>query len=852
MQKTQDVQIQLGHQPDENTWYDKITNYRLIDLNMYFCSLPGRDLLVHTKNHFPERGNLANFNFAASSLFVILHRLIYPGSSTCLDNVHYAQFSSLVIFYVGSCLNASSSSLGKMSTLVVNSVPDKSLVWTNCAYVNPNAMIAAENSILMLRNIDMGADSELPLLIQHHPKVAIGDIGLGAMQRKSVPCSNGDKLEVRIWDAHEKEKLNAMTVNFKVDLIQKARATLKEEELAAFIKKRLDKHPVSRGQFIVLEFQGTPLQFEVTQVSIPDEKNQLTRYSDHAVLNPESDVRIDQEKNRLLTLEKAKVGNKKLLDPEWKFADMGIGGLDTEFATIFRRAFASRLFPPAIINQLGIKHVKGMLLYGPPGTGKTLIARQIGKMLADTEPQIVNGPEILNKYVGQSEENIRKLFEPAETDYKERGEEADLHIIIFDEIDAICKQRGTTRSGTGVGDTVVNQLLSKIDGVESPNNVLVIGMTNRKDLIDSALLRPGRLEVHVEIGLPDRAGRQQIFNIHTSKMRASGRLGEDVDLLKLAELTRNFSGAEIEGVVKSASSYALYGSVDVTKNQSAPTAKEDLDAIKVSMGDFLRALDEVEPAFGVQEDELKNLIRTPLFSHSPHFAKLMHTGRNLIQSVKSSENTPLLSMLLEGGPGCGKTAIAAQLALESQFPFIKLISPEHMVGMRDDQKAMDIAKVFDDAYKSPMSLVILDNLERLLEYVAIGPRFSNAVLQVLLVVLKRLPPVLGRKLVIIATSGTPRVLHDLGLESCMNVRLDVPSLTEPAHVAAVIRETGLKCSDADAVAASAPFPIGIKPLLLMLEMAKQEVGTVTPEALQQACKDAGLMRRTNSSLLEED
>ena len=107
---------------------------------------------------------------------------------------------------------------------------------------------------------------------------------------------------------------------------------------------------------------------------------------------------------------------------------------------------------------------------------------------------------------------------------KAHGDDSELHIIIFDEIDAICKQRGSTRDGTGVGDSIVNQLLSKIDGVDSLNNILLIGMTNRKDLIDEALLRPGRLEVHVEIGLPDEAGRMSILQIHTSKAKAANRL----------------------------------------------------------------------------------------------------------------------------------------------------------------------------------------------------------------------------------------------------------------------------------------------------------------------------------------
>lgn len=191
-----------------------------------------------------------------------------------------------------------------------------------------------------------------------------------------------------------------------------------------------------------------------------------------------------------------------IVQPGFKFEDMGIGGLDEEFSAIFRRAFASRIFPPGLVDKLGIQHVRGMLLHGPPGTGKTLIARQIGKMLNAREPKVINGPEVLNKFVGQSEENIRKLFADAEKEQKEKGDESGLHIIIFDELDAVCKQRGSgAGGGTGVGDSVVNQLLSKLDGVEQLNNILLIGMTNRIDIIDEALLRPGRLEIQLEISM---------------------------------------------------------------------------------------------------------------------------------------------------------------------------------------------------------------------------------------------------------------------------------------------------------------------------------------------------------------
>ena len=178
------------------------------------------------------------------------------------------------------------------------------------------------------------------------------------------------------------------------------------------------------------------------------------------------------------------------------------------------------------LKKLGLSHVKGLLMYGPPGCGKTLVARQISKVLKAHAPKIVNGPEIFDRFVGGSEENIRRLFADAEREYADAGDASQLHVIIFDEIDAICKKRGTTSGSTGVNDSVVNQLLSKIDGVDALNNVLVIGMTNRPDMIDEALTRPGRLEVKIEIGLPDTHGRVQILNIHTEKFVKHGLMGE--------------------------------------------------------------------------------------------------------------------------------------------------------------------------------------------------------------------------------------------------------------------------------------------------------------------------------------
>ena len=356
--------------------------------------------------------------------------------------------------------------------------------------------------------------------------------------------------------------------------------------------------------------------------------------------------------------------------------------MDKEFSTIFRRAFASRVLPIEIVEQLNIKHVRGILLYGPPGTGKTLIARQIGNMLNAREPKIVNGPDILNKYVGESEANIRRLFEDAETEFKRVGNNSALHMIIFDEIDAICKQRGSVAGASGVHDTVVNQLLSKMDGVESLNNILVIGMTNRKDMIDDALLRPGRLEVQLEISLPDEFGRHQILMIHTTSLRKYNKLATDVDLKELAKLTSNFSGAELEGLVRAAESTAINKLVKASTASAKAEVDPDIyNKLAVNREDFMIALDnDIKPAFGTSAEEIGSLIRNGIIHWGPFVEQFLEECRVFIQQVRNPDTSITLSILLEGAAKTGKTSLAAAVALESEFPFVKICSPEAMVG----------------------------------------------------------------------------------------------------------------------------------------------------------------------------
>jgi vesicle-fusing ATPase len=514
-----------------------------------------------------------------------------------------------------------------------------------------------------------------------------------------------------------------------------------------------------------------------------------------------------------------------ILQPNFKFEDMGIGGLDKEFSAIFRRAFASRIFPPGLIEQLGIQHVKGILLFGPPGTGKTLIARRIGKMLNAREPKVINGPEVLNKYVGQSEENIRKLFADAEKEYKEKGDESGLHIIIFDELDAVCKQRGSgAGGGTGVGDSVVNQLLSKLDGVDQLNNILLIGMTNRMDMIDDALLRPGRLEVHMEISLPDENGRIQILKIHTAKMREMGKLDQDVNIAELAQRTKNFSGAEISGLVRSATSFALNRHV---KAGTAVGVADDVDQITVNRDDFEHAFDDVKPAFGVSEDEIQRLLRRGIIHFSPFIHNILNRGSLFVRQVQEPDSTPLFSAILHGPPGSGTTALAAQIALDSNYPLIKLCSPGNMVGLNESMRIEHIRRIFDDAYKSPLSLILIDSLELIVDWNPIGPRFSNGVVQALKVLIKKEPPK-GRSLLVLATTGERSVLHQLGLFTSFNADIAVPNVNTHQELLYIVEQSGEFQNPGHVIdqlqqqMGNDDVGVGIKNILLGIETAKQD------------------------------
>jgi len=714
----------------------------------------------------------------------------------------------------------------------VSKCPSDVLTMTNRAIVSPQDFDSKTTPHIDVRT---GPGQHFVFTIQTDSKVNAGTVAFSLPQRKWAVLSLNQEIEVSPYQ-FSMEKHYLSSIQLEVDFFNKKNSSTEPfntDEMAKEFSMQFPKQAFSVGQQAVFNFQDKKLlQVVVKDCEATDlralqagEKVKPHKVSCGLFLVNSAVIfeRMEGSTINLVGKSKGKVERTQIINPDWDFSKMGVGGLDTEFNAIFRRAFASRVFPPEIMEQLGCKHVKGILLYGPPGTGKTLMARQIGTMLNAREPKIVNGPQILDKYVGESEANIRRLFEDAEEEEKRMGPNSGLHIIIFDEIDAICKARGSQAGNTGVNDTVVNQLLSKIDGVDQLNNILVIGMTNRRDMMDDALMRPGRLEVQIEIGLPKENGRVQILNIHTRKMKANGKLSSDVDIAELASITKNFSGAELEGLVRAAQSCALNRLVKASsKVELDPDAAEK---ISVGRSDFMHAMEnDVKPAFGAAAEVLESFIGRGIINWGEPVQGVLDDGELLIQQAASSDGPGLVSILLEGAPNAGKTALAAQLAKNSDFPFVKICSPDDMVGFTESAKCLQIRKIFDDAYRSMMSCIVVDNIERLLDYGPIGPRYSNLTLQALLVLLKKNPPK-GRRLLVICTSSRRETLDQMEMIPAFTDVLHVANITQDAQLMRVIQQsntfTGQDLAKLAEKIRGRKASIGVKKLLGLLDMVKQ-------------------------------
>ncbi|MFP4530562.1 MAG: AAA family ATPase [Halodesulfurarchaeum sp.] len=363
-----------------------------------------------------------------------------------------------------------------------------------------------------------------------------------------------------------------------------------------------------------------------------------------------------------------------------------IGGLDAELEAV-RELVEVPLAEPGLFRRLGIDPPKGILLYGPPGTGKTRIARAVANE-ANAHFISVSGPEIVQKYKGESEQRIREVFEEARSEAPS--------VVFFDELDAIAGKRD---GGGDMENRIVAQLLAELDGLEARGEMVVIGATNRVDAIDPALRRPGRFDREVEIGVPDRDGREEILRIHTRGMP----LAEDVDLADLADRTHGFVGADLQALVVEAAMDAL-----------ARHRDGDAAELLVERADLEGALSAVEPS-AMREfvaelpetsfddigglDDVKRTLREAV--------EWPRTHRDLFDETATD---PPSGILLHGPPGTGKTMLARAVASESGVNFVRVAGPElydRYVG--ESERA--VRELFERARQAAPTVVFLDELD---------------------------------------------------------------------------------------------------------------------------------------------
>lgn len=458
------------------------------------------------------------------------------------------------------------------------------------------------------------------------------------------------------------------------------------------------------------------------------------------------------------------------------------GNLVTKMPCLIERNITTKIVKEDLntiitVEKLGIDDYYGFEISGNRRfllgdftvTHNTLLAREMSKLLDCVEPKIVSGPELLNRYHGQSEENVRNLFADAFAD--KSGKQ--LHVIIFDEFDALCKARGSAGSN-GLGDNIVNQLLSMIDGPKELNNVLIICMTNRKDLMDEAVLRAGRIELHIEIQLPDEKGRFEILNIHTKSMKENAYLCDDVNIYDIAKITENYTGAELAKVAKDASSYALSREITITDGKVSTSKKINP---MVTLGDFYRAVNEIVPMFGRASGEIQLINSTPFIFWTPTIRD-MHN--EIIEKILSLKCGNLSTILIHGKSYIGKTKFIANMIKETGIPCVKMITADKII--RSVFKSAYITNIYESCSKASTSILILDGFERIIEWLRLGPRFNNEILQTIVALLTaQIKPT--KKMIIICTANNDNlynlnttVLDELGVSDLFDTKYEYPDL----------------------------------------------------------------------------
>ncbi len=512
-----------------------------------------------------------------------------------------------------------------------------------------------------------GTKSTAAIVWQSHPQdEGLGIIRMDGLIRQNSGSSLGDKVKVRHADVNDAKKV----------VIAPTQEIRFSAEFEQFLKQRLEGRPLVQGDNIVVGVLGTTITFVV------------------AATNPKGIVLMSDS----TTLEIRESPMPVAVGEAVRYED--IGGLKDEILRI-REMIELPMKHPELFEKLGIKPPKGVLLYGPPGTGKTLLAKAVA---TETNAHYIsiNGPEIMDKFYGESERKLRDIFEDAQKNAPS--------IIFIDEIDSIAPKREETRGE--VERRVVAQLLALMDGLVARGNVIVIAATNRQDSLDPALRRPGRFDREIEIGVPDRDGRYEILQIHTRGMP----LSKDVDLKKIADTTYGFVGADLAALAREAAMSTLRRVLPKIDLEKAEIPANVLEELEVTKSDFQNALKSVEPS-ALREVRIE--VPNVKWSDVGGLERVKKQLREAIEwPLKKPEmfkrvgiRTPK-ALLLYGPPGCGKTMLAKTVATESNANFIAIKGPE-LLSMWVGESERGVREIFKKARQTAPTIVLFDEIDAL-------------------------------------------------------------------------------------------------------------------------------------------
>lgn len=386
--------------------------------------------------------------------------------------------------------------------------------------------------------------------------------------------------------------------------------------------------------------------------------------------------------------------------PEVTYEDLG--GLHNEIQLV-REMIELPLKHPELFEKLGIDPPKGILLHGTPGCGKTLLAKAVANE-SGAKFYVINGPEIMSRWYGGSEENLRKIFDEAEKNAPS--------IIFIDEIDSIAPKREEVKGE--VEKRVVSQLLTLLDGLKSRGKIIVIGATNIPNSLDPALRRPGRLDREIEIGVPSKDGRKEVLQIHTRGMP----LAKDVDLIKISEITYGYVGADLAALCKEGAMYALrrilpeIGSIKEDK----PLPPEILKKLIVTASDFQNAMKMVQPSAMrevlMEVPDVKWTDIGGLEQVKQHLKETVEWPLKYPGSFTRLGIKPPKGVLLFGPPGCGKTLMAKAVASESGSNFIYIKAGE-LISMWVGESEKHIRDVFRRAKQVSPCIIFFDEIDSL-------------------------------------------------------------------------------------------------------------------------------------------